>query len=259
MRFDDLLTVRQVAPGAFEAVPEGDGFQFGGLTLALGLRAASLTLGQAMAPKSLRANFMRPGKWGAPTAVSVQTLMDGRSLALRQITLSQEERALAVMTASFHVGSADRDWQEPPAAELIAPARLAPSPVMLPVAGLVELRTVRPTGGDPLGAPAHPYWAKAVEPLGDDQTLNSAVLAFMSDYLVILTMLGPAPELAAPTGVRTIDHGVWFHRPADAEDWLLFTAEPVSIANGKGLARGSVRALDGTLVASFVQEVGIPE
>jgi acyl-CoA thioesterase-2 len=135
------------------------------------------------------------------------------------------------------------------------------------VADLIEVRPTRPVPADPLGAPVHPFWARAVEPVssddGDvavtrDDARHCAVLAFLSDYLVILSMLAADPTIADPTGTRTLDQTLWFHRPADLNDWLLFSAEPVSIAHGKGLARGTVHSPAGVLVASFAQEVIIP-
>ncbi|MCW2524409.1 MAG: Choloyl-CoA hydrolase [Frankiales bacterium] len=258
MRFADLLTVHQVAEGTFSAVPEGDGFLFGGLTLGLALRAAGQTVREGMAAKSFRANFLRPGQWGAETTLSVQTLIDGRSLALRQVSVLQQDRVLAVMTASFHIPGTSVDWQLPAPAGIPAPAELAAAPAMLPVSDLIEVRPVNPSPADPLRATVHPFWGKPVEPLGPDEALHCSVLAFFSDYLVILSMLGADPTIADPTGTRTLEQSVWFHRPVNADDWLLYSADPASIAVGKGLARGTVHSTSGALIASFAQEVNIP-
>jgi acyl-CoA thioesterase-2 len=258
MRFDDLLTVRQVAEGTFSANPEGDGFLFGGLTLGLALTAAAQTVREGMVAKSFRANFLRPGQWGAETTLSVQTVIDGRSLALRQVSVLQQDRVLAVMTASFHIPGSGADWQLPMPTGIPRPEELSAAPAMLPVSNLIEVRPTRPVGADPLRAPVHPYWAKPVEPIEGDDARHRGVVAFLSDYLVILSVLAAGLELAEPTGTRTLDQTLWFHRPTDAGDWLLFSADPVSIAAGKGLSRGTVHSTDGALVASFAQEVNLP-
>jgi acyl-CoA thioesterase-2 len=80
----------------------------------------------------------------------------------------------------------------------------------------------------------------------------------MSDYLVILSVLAARTPIDRPTGIRTVDHSLWFHRPVNAEDWHLFSSDPVSIWGGKGLVHGSVHTRQGTRVASFAQEVIIP-
>ena len=52
----------------------------------------------------------------------------------------------------------------------------------------------------------------------------------------------------------TIDHGMWFHAPFRADEWLLFaTTSPVSGA-GRGFAAGQFHRPDGTLIASVAQE-----
>ena len=52
----------------------------------------------------------------------------------------------------------------------------------------------------------------------------------------------------------SLDHAVWFHRPARADDWLLFSVDPVSNAGARGLARGTMHTRDGVLVTSVAQE-----
>jgi acyl-CoA thioesterase-2 len=52
----------------------------------------------------------------------------------------------------------------------------------------------------------------------------------------------------------SLDHAMWFHRPARADEWILFSVEPVSNAASRGLARGTMHTQDGVLVASIAQE-----
>ena len=53
----------------------------------------------------------------------------------------------------------------------------------------------------------------------------------------------------------TLDHSIWWHRPSHADDWLVYDAELLTLAEGRGIARGTVHDTDGRLVASLVQEV----
>jgi acyl-CoA thioesterase-2 len=47
---------------------------------------------------------------------------------------------------------------------------------------------------------------------------------------------------------------MWFHRPFRIDEWLLYAQHAPSSAGGRAIARGSVFARDGALVASVVQE-----
>ena len=54
--------------------------------------------------------------------------------------------------------------------------------------------------------------------------------------------------------VATIDHSMWFHRPFNINEWLLYSVESTSASSARGFVRGEFYTRDGTLVASTVQE-----
>jgi acyl-CoA thioesterase-2 len=54
--------------------------------------------------------------------------------------------------------------------------------------------------------------------------------------------------------IASLDHSLWFHRPFRADDWLLYVQDSPSAAGSLGLARGSIFARDGRLVASVAQQ-----
>jgi acyl-CoA thioesterase II len=47
---------------------------------------------------------------------------------------------------------------------------------------------------------------------------------------------------------------MWFHRPARADEWVLYTQSSPSAQGGRGLAFGRIFSADGRLVASAAQE-----
>ena len=47
---------------------------------------------------------------------------------------------------------------------------------------------------------------------------------------------------------------MWFHRPFDLNDWLLYSVESTSASSARGFVRGEFYNRDGVLVASTVQE-----
>jgi acyl-CoA thioesterase len=247
-----------VADDSFEAVPGGEGFLFGGLTLGTALQAAAHTVAAGLVPKSLHAYFLRPGRWGPALRIDVGRTADGRSFASRHATVRQDDRTLAVLSLSFHRPGAGADWQASSELRGPKPAELSAMPVHMPWPDLIEVRTGRGPEIGSFASSAHPYWARSVGPLGEDPPAHSAAVAFMSDFMVVMSVLDADAEFADPEGIVTLDHGLWFHRAVNAEDWLLFSSDPVSIASGRGFVRGAIHAQDGQLIASFAQEVHIP-
>jgi acyl-CoA thioesterase II len=255
--FAALLELKQTATDRFEAVPAGDGHLFGGYTLALALRAAAATVADHLRPQSLHAYFLDPGLAGEPLTVDVQRWRDGRSFAVRQVAVGQNGGTPLLVTASFHVGEEGPDWHETLDVLPPGPEGLRTDATMLGAIDPVELRPVdglraeKPVDELPR---VHPYWARPRTAIPDDPILHAGALAFVSDYMVVSSaqvLDAPAP---ADSTVVTLDHAVWFHRPCAFDDWLLFSAEPASVAAGRGLAHGTVHDRSGTLLASFTQE-----
>lgn len=47
---------------------------------------------------------------------------------------------------------------------------------------------------------------------------------------------------------------MWFHRPFNLNEWLLYSVESTSASSARGFVRGEFYTQDGVLVASTVQE-----
>jgi acyl-CoA thioesterase len=255
--FAALLDMEQTAPDRFEAVPAGEGHLFGGYTLALALRAAATTVADHLRPQSLHAYFLDPGLAGRPLTIDVQRWRDGRSFAVRQVAVGQNGGTPLLVTASFHVGEEGPDWHETLAVPPPGPDELRTDVSML---GAIDPVEFRPVGGLRDEKPAdllprmHPYWARPRRPLPNDPILHACALAFVSDYMVVSSAQVLDAPASADSLVVTLDHALWFHRPGTYDDWLLYSAEPASVASGRGLSRGSVHDRDGRLLASFSQE-----
>jgi acyl-CoA thioesterase-2 len=76
----------------------------------------------------------------------------------------------------------------------------------------------------------------------------------MSDMGVVAGARAPTSTLPPMFMGASLDHAVWFHRPVRADRWLLFDVQPVSNFGARGLAVGTFRTADGTLIASVTQE-----
>jgi acyl-CoA thioesterase-2 len=257
--FAELLTVATLGEYLFSATPVGDGGHlFGGHTMGLAFQAASATVNPELWPQSLHANFIDAGRTGHELRMEVEPLRDSRAFAMRQVMVTQDEATPLLMQAAFHTGEDGPDWQPPSLFAVPDPESLEPEDSYLFEMDPID---VRPLNGPKkrLGEQRlpfiHPFWVRPRVALADDRMLHAAVVAFISDYMIVGN--AQVPDRAIPEGTRvvTMEHSLWFHRPVDANDWLLFSADPLSVYHGRGLSRGTVTDRNGILVASFVQEV----
>jgi len=93
-------------------------------------------------------------------------------------------------------------------------------------------------------------------PLPDDPAVHRVALAYLSD----LTLLDAAlvrhghSIVGGKFQLASLDHAVWFHRPARADDWLLYVQDSPSAEGARGLTRGLLYDRAGRLAASVAQE-----
>lgn len=252
-----LLRLDELRNGEYENVPLTPGHLYGGWSQALALRAAAATVDPRLPLRACTAVFPSPGDAGMPLRIRVQPVRDGRSSAVRQVTASQHGEVRLVMTASFQAEVAGGDWQAPATALPAAPEEIATDTSRLVGMDPVEFRpvgTARVDAGAPVMTPPHPFWARPRTAPPEGPGAAAAVLAFVSDYMLVAVSQQPGSLLPPGARAASLDHALWLHRPVDPAAWLLYDAAPLSIAAGRGLVRGTVRDTSGALVASFTQE-----
>ena len=54
--------------------------------------------------------------------------------------------------------------------------------------------------------------------------------------------------------VASLDHAMWFHRPFQADEWLLYHQRSQSASHARGIAEGWIFTRDGRLVVTVMQE-----
>ncbi|MEZ5375346.1 MAG: thioesterase family protein [Acidimicrobiales bacterium] len=241
---------------------------FGGLVAAQALRAATLTIEVDHHPHSLHGYFLRGGKPGRPIVYHVERIRDGRSFSTRRVVGKQYGVAIFNLTASFHTFEEDEtDYQLSLAADAGHPddatdrvprddqhaAWLARSPF--------HSRELGPTtpGPDGVYSSTRRVWVKAKSPLPNDRLLHACALTYATDMGAVtaaaVAKMGDRWQTAfTETMSASLDHAVWFHRPVRVDEWLYFDVHAVSNQNSRGLVRGTIHAIDGSLVASFSQE-----
>ena len=90
----------------------------------------------------------------------------------------------------------------------------------------------------------------------NDVAFQQCLLAYASDMTLLGTSLLPHGVSWATRNVQiaSLDHAMWFHRPFDMNEWLLYVQESPSASGARGFTRGQVFSRDGKLVASVTQE-----
>ncbi len=273
-----LLTVTQDSEDQFTGPPQngGVGRVFGGQVVAQGLQAAQATAPEGMEAHSLHAYFLRGGEEGPAVGYAFTRDLDGRSFANRRVVASQHGAPILTLTASFQRPEtglmhdtytmpgltdpdslpSDLEMRRKFIAEMgtISEAQravmLRPRPI--------EMRTVDKLHwmNSDNKPPRSRSWFRTVAPLPDDPAIHRAVIAYASDY----TLLGTS---ALPHGLSwargelngaSLDHAIWFHRPARADEWLLYATDSPWSGGGRGMNHGRIFNRAGELVASVAQE-----
>ena len=106
-------------------------------------------------------------------------------------------------------------------------------------------------------------WVRARGAVPADQALHRALMAFACDQVMLepvlrrhgLSWVSPGLSMAS------LDHAMWWHRPARVDEWHLYVQSSPSSQGGRGLTAAKVYTQDGSLVASIAQEgmVRLPE
>ncbi len=271
LRVLDLAPADDGDPDTFvgESQPQPWGRVFGGQVLAQSLIAAQRTVDAARPVHSLHGYFLRAGDSSEPITFAVERLRDGRSFSARRVHALQFGRPILSMIASFQSPAQGLDHQ--------VPMPDVPAPETLPTlgeyyAGLespearywtrqrpMDLRHVEQPiylEADPRRTTSQAIWMRAVGRLPDDPALHAAVLAYGSDYSLLEPVLRAHGRSWSELGLRvaSLDHAMWWHRAARADDWLLYVQDSPSGQGARGLGIGRLYTRDGVLAASVAQE-----
>ena len=274
----EILALEEVGQDRFRSLHNQDNYLgaiFGGQFLAQALAAAQRTV-VAWPAHSCSSQFLRGGQLDLPLEFAVERVRDGRRFASRRVLASQAGRPVFDMLCSFHApeeGAAHQgDPGSPPRPESLPDlkevARLYRGKLTNRMANIyasdfpVELRLLEAEetilGTEP--RPERSFWFRirsgdAVE----DPRDHHCLVAFLSDYwFASVAGAGHAgPGGSRASSFASVNHSLWLHAPARADQWLLCRTESPWAGMGRGLARGLIYDQSGTLIASAVQEVGM--
>lgn len=249
---------------------------FGGQVLAQAIVAAGACLPDATwtsaaYPQSVHATFLRPALTDAPLVFHVERVRDGRTVTTRRVDVSQRGKTVFTALVAFTLPAGAGLVHSAPMPDVPAPEDLRDSIEIFqatghPVAqflGRTVAFSIRHVSGSlyvstpPESTGSHDVWVRPRAPLpGVSPLVSHALAAYVSDQIMLepaLRSLGlnwSTPHLRA----ATMDHAMWFHRPLNVNDWLLFHLDSPSSCQGRSLGRASVYTREGHIVATAAQE-----
>ena len=240
---------------------------FGGQVLAQALTAAYRTVPDDRRAHSLSAYFLRPGLAGVPISYRIEELRDGRTFSTRRVEASQDGRLIFFLAASFHLLEPGLNHADAAPAGVPAPEDCPPLSEVLGARsrrtveawqqewGVLETRFASDTARAGDRDAAMKVWVRAESQLPGDPRLHQAVLAYLSDLTLLAVSTVPHPVEFAGPGMQaaSINHAMWFHRAARADQWLLYDQVSPSASAGLGFSFGRLFS-GGQLVASCAQE-----
>ncbi|MFB2551496.1 acyl-CoA thioesterase II [Ensifer soli] len=268
------LDLETLEADLFRGVSPDVGWQrvFGGQVIGQALVAAQRTVAAERPVHSLHAYFIRPGDPSVPILYEVDRIRDGAGFTTRRVVASQHGKAIFAMSASFQIEEdgfehqiAMPDLADPDTlpgedefrARYLSAAPPAirayferPRPVEIRPASLS--RYVSRDGRDTV----QNVWIRAAAAVPGDSALQAAVLAYLSDMTLLDTALYAhgTSVFDRDLQVASLDHAMWFHRPCDLSDWLLYAQDSPSASGARGMTRGSLFDRGGRLIASVAQE-----
>lgn len=261
-------TTEDIFTGSSHPMPSGR--IYGGQVLAQSLLAAERTLPEDRAVHSMHGYFLRPGDASQGITIAVDRIHDGRSFSTRRSQAYQNGVPIFSMIASFqdHGPGVEHAAAMPdgvPSPESLLPDEERVEGLPRGVARMLSDRAadVRHVESplflpsDDAKVPQQGVWMRLRAPLPDDQRVHRAALAYLSDMTIQESILR-AHGLHWSLGglkVASLDHAMWWHRPARVDEWLLYMQESPNARGGRGLAQGRIFTRDGELVASVAQEI----
>lgn len=276
VNFDRLFALSEAAPEAGGPAADGGRFQaaapprtdetrlFGGLLLGQAIVAASR---HGRRCHSLHAYFLSQGIVDRPLDLRVESIRKGRSFDMFRVDIAQDGGDVLSAMTSHHDGDAgprhgvampdlpfpddgdDPRWHADSSWGARSGKRFL-TMLLLEIRRL-DLPSERTAGVAGRGA----FWCRARAPIGGGPAIHQAAIAFASDMGLVAAGLQPNREGGGPRiQSASLDHAIWFHDEAPADDWLLHVQTAPAMKDGRGFASAAVFDRSGRLVASVAQE-----
>ena len=242
---------------------------FGGQVLAQSIMASDATVEDDRSLHSLHGNFLRPGNTEFPLEIKVERVRDGQAFSTRRVDIFQNGKIIFIANLNYHTHEVGDEHQ-------IEAEEIPPAPRMEKCASNkaeMSEETDRPDKSrftelfcfdrwvvtERKAEPQEPKqmcWFRGVDTLRDDPKIHRAAIAMVSDYALLSTSLLPYPVINFHEryNVASLDHAIWFHNEARADEFMLYSCDSPWAGASRGFNRGQFRTEAGKLICSTAQE-----
>ncbi|CAO0793132.1 unnamed protein product [Mucor circinelloides] len=292
MKMRDAIDVQLIDTNLYMSkelwLPFGSRGAFGGQIVAQALKSAWETVQEDFFVHSLHSYFILACNVDIPVIYNVQRIRDGRSFATRIVTATQKGRAIFVCSCSFAKPEEGISLNHQTDMPDVIDADSLPSDIELlqrtldntensfpekfrqraqrrleddqPIdyRAVIQYSPEEIITGNVKPTPYGQRWFKTRGALNDDDMkLHACIIAYASDSGFINTAAtanGFTFNSESIGMMTSLDHSVWFHAQARADEWLLYDIHSPRTNNGRGVAFGRIYNRDGVLVATTAQE-----
>ena len=237
-------------------VNDQDDVMFGGSVVGQAVTAITRDAPEGRRLHSLHGYFLRPTSTRIPIDYEVSTIREGRAYSSRRLTASQNGKAVFEAMGSFTADTEGWLYDLPHTSEL---PPIDGGERGYGMAGF-EAVYFGPTEqrSDGTYESTERKWFRLPMDIGGDVHLHTAYMGMVSDW----TGMGSRPlamdwEWQPGEGppVASLDHAVWFHRPANVTQWLVLDLHSLVNYGGRGQIRMTIRNEAGEVVLSMAQEL----
>ena len=246
---------------------------FGGQVLGQSLHAAYQTVPEDRIAHSMHGYFILGGDINVPINYNVDNIRDGKSFTTRRVIAYQKGKAIFIMAASFQLN------QEGVNHQINMPSVLTPDLLLTDLQQAINLKKIDSERYEKVlkshpkvfefkpvekatflktrnSLPKSHVWFKTKEKFNANISFQHQLLAFASDYSLLLTATLPHREKLFGKKIfyASLDHAIWFHRKFKIDEWLLYSMQSPSTSNSRGFTNGSIFNEKGEMVASVSQE-----
>ncbi|HTM83554.1 MAG TPA: acyl-CoA thioesterase II, partial [Mycobacterium sp.] len=228
------------------------------------------TLERDLPPSAFSVHFINGGDIHQDIEFRVVRLRDERRFANRRVDAYQGNRLLASMMICYLAGGRGLEHGIAPP-DVAAPDTLPPItelltgyekavPLFVDAFRPIEWRYTNDPSwimrdkGERLAY--NRVWVKAGGAMPDDPVLHTAAVVYSSDTTVldsIITTHGLSWGFDR-IFAASANHSMWFHRPVNFDEWLLYSTSSPVATDLRGLGTGHFFDRAGQLIATVVQE-----
>ena len=271
----DLLSLEKIKDNNFigQNYKTEWGRVFGGQVLGQSLHAAYQTVPEDRIAHSMHGYFILGGDINVPINYHIDDIRDGKSFTTRRVIAYQKGKAIFIMAASFQLN------QEGVNHQINMPNVLTPDLLLTDLQQAIHLKKIDPERYEKLlkshpqvfefrpvekatflktrnSLPKSHVWFKTKEKFNAKISFQHQLLAFASDYSLLLTSTLPHREKLFGKKIfyASLDHAIWFHRQFKIDEWLLYSMQSPSASNSRGFTLGSIFNKEGEMIASVSQE-----